>query len=273
VIGVDTVPQGPLVDRALAVLREGPVDAVALCAAAFALPGAPPVVAERLASALLGADPRVQRRADGRWGLVAAAAGSPLVEGCAFAVVDCETTGMRATGDDRVTEVAVVLVQGDRREVVFASLVNPGRPIPPMVAAITGISDALVRGAPSFAEIADPLRAALAGRVFVAHNARFDWGFLGAEFRRHTGFALEGPRLCTVRLARRLLRGVGSCGLDNLSQYLGIANEARHRATGDALATARLLEHLVGLARGAGVRTLDDLTALAEGRRPAAAPA
>ena len=103
-------------------------------------------------------------------------------------------------------EVAVVLVHGERRELLFESLVNPGRPIPSVVTSITGIRDDMVRAAPRFEEVAERVMDALTGRVFVAHNARFDWGFLGAELRRVRNLRLEGPRLCTVRLARRVVK-------------------------------------------------------------------
>ena len=109
------------------------------------LAGAPEAVCERIAIALLGADPRVRQLADGRWGLVAEAQGSPLLDECAFAVVDVETTGMRARDSDRITEIAVVVVHGGRREVVLDSLVNPGRPIPPAICAITNITNDMVR--------------------------------------------------------------------------------------------------------------------------------
>jgi len=224
------------------------------------------VVAERLAVALLGPDPRVCQLADGRWSLVAEARGSPLLEECAFAVVDVETTGSSAGGGDRVTEVAIVVVQGARCEIVFETLVNPGRPIPMPASMVTGITDAMVRAAPSFGEVADGLLAALAGRVFVAHNARFDWTFLTAELKRVRDLALNGPRLCTVRLSRRLLPGLRSCGLDSVTNWFGFENPARHRAGGDALVTAQLLARLLGLAREAGARTLADLAQL-EARR------
>lgn len=244
-------------------MRQGPLDAMTLARDILGLAGAPPAVAERLAVALLGADPRVHQLEDGRWGLVAEALGSPLVEDCAFAVVDVETTGMRPYGPDRVTDVAVVVMQGNRREVVFESLVNPGVPIPPRIAGLTGITDAMVRDAPPFEAVADDVLAALAGRVFVAHNARFDWGFLTAEVRRARALGLSGPRLCTVRLARRLLPQLESRSLDSLSHFFGLENRARHRAAGDALATAELLERLILLARERGARTLADLDALA----------
>lgn len=281
-IGVGAHPATPLGERALARLADrGPQPAASLCRDVLGLPGAPAAVAERLTFALLGADPRVRRLPDGRWSLVPEVQGSPLLEECAFAVVDVETTGMRAAGGDRVTEIAVAVVQGARREVVFETLVNPERPIPPLIAAVTGITDDMVRHAPVFAEVADRLLGALEGRVFVAHNARFDWRFLSAELRRVRDLALDGLRLCTVRLARRLVPGVGSCGLDHLTGYFGLRNAARHRAGGDAAVTAELLSLLLGLARERGVRTLRELTLLEarpcrgsrRSRRAAPAPA
>ncbi len=262
-IGLEAHPATTLAERVLLLLgAEGPKSADALCSGVLGMAGAPAVVAGRLAVALLAADPRVRQLADGRWSLVAEACGSPLIEECAFAVVDVETTGMRAWGGDRITEIAIVVVHGARREIVFQSLVNPERPIPPLVAGLTGISNAMVRGAPRFAELADTVLAALGGRVFVAHNARFDWAFVGAELRRARDLVLDGPRLCTVRLARRLVRGVRSCGLDNLTRHFGFANAARHRAAGDALVTAELLARLLGLARETGARTMQDLSAI-----------
>jgi DNA polymerase-3 subunit epsilon len=266
VTGLSAHPQSTLLDRVLETLRDGPRAAAALCHRVLGLPGAQDAVCERIAIALLAADPRVRQLADGRWGLVPEAQGSPLLDEIAFAVVDVETTGMRAGASDRITEIAVVVVHGGRREVVLDSLVNPGRLIPPAICAITNITNDMVRHAPTFAEVADQVLAALAGRVFVAHNARFDWGFISAEVRRARDLALDGPRLCTVRLARRLVKGIRSCGLDNLTQHFGFANPARHRAAGDALVTADLLQRLLRLAHEEGARTLQDLTAIAARR-------
>ncbi len=264
--GVAAHPTSTLVDRVLHSLRHGPASATLLCHGIVGLPGASTAVCERIAIALLGADPRVRQLPDGRWGLVPEAQGSPLLDDCAFAVVDVETTGVRAWGADRITEIAVAVVHSGRLEVILDTLVNPGRPIPPIITGITGINDEMVRDAPPFSAIADQVVAALAGRVFVAHNARFDWGFVSAELRRTRELVLGGQRLCTVRLARRLVRGVRSCGLDSLQFYFGLENPARHRAAGDALVTAELLARLLRLAREEGARTLQDLTAI-EARR------
>jgi DNA polymerase III subunit epsilon len=262
VIGTSAYPDSTLLERVLAQLRLGPRSPANLCRDVLGLLGAPPAICDRVAIALLGADPRVRLLDDGRWSLVPEAQGSPSLDDCAFAVVDVETTGMRAIGGDRITEIAVAVVHGSRREIVFDSLVNPERPIPRAIRALTNITDEMVRHAPRFADLAERLLATLSGRVFVAHNARFDWNFVSAELHRSRDLTLGGTRLCTVRLARRLVRGVRSCGLDNLCRFFGFHNGARHRAAGDALVTAELLYRLLTLARDEGARTLNDLAAI-----------
>lgn len=255
-----------LLDRALALLQGGPADVEAIAREVLGLPKAPPAVAARLATALLGVDPRVSQLADGRWALVPAASGSPLLDECAFAVVDVETTGMRA-GGDRVIEVGVVVVQGARRERILDRLVHPGCPLPSVIQRVTGITDADLRDAPPFEVVADEVVHALSGRVFVAHNVRFDWTFLGGELRRTHALGLTGPRLCTARLARRLVPEAESCSLDWLSTWFGLENPARHRAAGDAWATAELLLRLLDRARTQGARTLQDLEGMQARRR------
>ena len=260
--GLAAVPDRSLVDRALELLVGGPRSARELAQQILGMPNAPEVIADRLAAALLGSDPRVRKLDDGRWAGVAAATTSPMLDEVAFAVLDVETTGTRPSDDDRVTDIAVVVVQGSRRELVFESLVNPGRPIPYFITTMTGISDETVASAPTFDGIADQLLQVLSGRVFTAHNARFDWGFVDAEVKRTRGLALVGTRMCTVRLARALLPELPSRGLDALQEYFNIPNQARHRARGDALATADLLERLLGMARERNCRTLADVEAL-----------
>ncbi len=266
--GLAAVPDRTLVDRALEFLVGGPRTARELAHTVMGLPNAPDVIADRLATALLGADPRVRKLEDGRWAGVAAAQSSPMLDEVAFAVLDVETTGTRASDGDRVTDVAVVLVQGTRQELVFESLVNPGIVIPPWITSMTGISNEMVQGAPGFEQIADELLNVLSGRVFTAHNARFDWGFIDAEVKRARGLALVGARMCTVKLARALLPELPSRGLDAMQEYFSIPNQARHRARGDALATAELLSRLLEMARERNCRTLADVEAMiAMGRK------
>ena len=247
----------------MALLADGSQTAPVLAREVFGLSNASDTVAGRLASALMGADPRVHQLPDGTWALVPAGAGSPLLEECPFAVVDVETTGGGRPRNDRITEIAVVVVQGERIEVVLDTLVNPEQPIAPMITSITNITNAMVRDAPTFAEIADDVLGALAGRVFVAHNVRFDWSVLSGEVRRARAIDLSGPQICTVRLSRRLVGGLESCSLDNVAHYFGLENPARHRAAGDALVTAQVLHRLLPRARDRDVRTLKELEQLA----------
>ncbi len=214
---------------------------------------------------MLAADPRFTRTPDGRWVLVAAlAASSPALEACRFAVVDVETTGTRARRGDRIIEMAVVTPWGTapgsaEPQVLFHSLVNPGIPVPPFVGSLTGITAAMVQEAPPFDAVVDELLHALRGCVFVAHNARFDWAFVSAEVERARGLLLQGPRVCTMRLARRLLPDLSRRNLDTVSYHFGITIEGRHRAVGDAVAAAKCLDRLVGLAKELGAVTLADL--------------
>ncbi|MGA0919858.1 MAG: PolC-type DNA polymerase III [Gemmatimonadaceae bacterium] len=179
-----------------------------------------------------------------------------------YVVVDVETTGGQPAMGDRVTEVAAVQVEQGRIARLYHSLVNPERPIPPYVARLTGISDAMVREAPTFAEIAGELAAHLAGRIFVAHNARFDLGFLGAEFARVAPTPLDellGGSLCTVRLARRVLGHLPRRNLDAVCHHYGVRIADRHRAAGDAEATAQVLVHLMDDLSRHGIHTWDEL--------------
>ena len=197
-----------------------------------------------------------------------------------FIVVDVETTGISAHGGDRITEVAAVLVHGRQVEDAFHSLVNPQRPIPHYVTHLTGISDAMVRDAPRFREIAGDLAQHFVGRVFVAHNARFDWGSLSAEYGRVANAALDElatAQLCTVRLARRLLSHLPRRNLDAVAWHYGVAIDGRHRAAGDARATAHILLGLLRDAERSGVYSWEALDAMlarrtARARRRTALP-
>jgi DNA polymerase III subunit epsilon len=167
-----------------------------------------------------------------------------------YAVVDVETTGGSFERGHRVTEIAAVRLAGDGTVLgEFRTLVNPDRPIPAFITALTAITWEMVRGAPRFGEIAGDVARVLEGAVFVAHNAPFDWRFVSAELGR-AGTALTGAPPCTVRLARKLVPELRSRSLDSLTCFFDIPVEARHRAWGDAVATAELLRRLL--------RRLDD---------------
>jgi DNA polymerase-3 subunit epsilon len=165
-----------------------------------------------------------------------------------FTVVDTETTGGSSAYGDRLTEVAAVRVRDGRVAGRFSTLVNPRRPIPPEITRLTGITDAMVAGAPGFEAVAAPLLDFIGDSVLVAHNAPFDRAFLDAELARHFGRRLLSPFVCTVQLSRRVVPGLSSYRLDAVASHFGVRIVDRHRALGDAEATTevfcRLLDRL-----------------------------
>lgn len=164
-----------------------------------------------------------------------------------FVVTDTETTGGKA-GEDRLIEVAAVKVHDGVIVDRFAQLINPERSIPWRITEITGISTGMVFGQPVAAEVLPAYLDFLDDGVFVAHNAPFDERFINAELKILGEQGLANPVLCTLRLARRLLAGLRSKGLSSVADFYGIPISGRHRALGDAEATAevllRFLEHL-----------------------------
>ena len=146
--------------------------------------------------------------------------------------LDLETTGM-SPERERITEIGLVVVQDGEVRERWQTLVNPGKPIPPDISWFTGITNEMVRGAPEFEQVADELWARLQGALLVAHNARFDYGFLKAEFARLGRTYITKP-LCTVKLSRALDPEQRSHSLDALIERWDLGREARHRAMGDA---------------------------------------
>jgi DNA polymerase-3 subunit epsilon len=155
----------------------------------------------------------------------------PLASG-PVAFVDVETTGGHPAYH-RVTEVAIVAARDGVLEWRWSQLVNPGVRIPPSIEALTGISNAMVADAPPFERIAGEVLERLGGRLFVAHNARFDYGFLRGELRR-AGHRWQSPLACTVKLSRRLDPALPRHNLDTLIAYHGVECATRHRALPDA---------------------------------------
>jgi len=159
-----------------------------------------------------------------------------------FAFVDLETSGV-SPADDRITEIGIVLVEDGAVTGEWSSLVDPGVPIPPEIQALTGITNEMVRGAPRFVQLLPEVAERLRGRVFVAHNARFDYGFLKAEFRR-AGQRFSADVLCTVRLSRRLFPQYATHRLDALIDRHRLPAADRHRALGDARVIWHFLQTL-----------------------------
>lgn len=187
--------------------------------------------------------------------------GTPLAE-VTFVIVDLETTGGSAA-EHGITEIGAVKVRGGEVLGTFGTLVNPGMSIPPLIAALTGITDALVASAPRIDGVLPAFLEFAGDAVLVAHNAPFDIGFLKAACAAH-GFTWRHPRVVdTARIARTALHRdeVRNCKLATLAAHFRATVQPTHRALDDALATTDVLHALLERVAGLGVQTIDDLTA------------
>ena len=160
-----------------------------------------------------------------------------------YAIIDIETTGGMVKRD-RITEVGIVIHDGEKIVEEYESLVNPGRSIPANITQITGITNEMVEDAPQFHEIAKTIVEMTEGAVFVAHNVRFDYGFIKQAFSE-LGYTFTKRQLCTVRLSRKAFPGLRSYSLGNLIKHFDIHVNARHRALDDAKATTILLDKIL----------------------------
>ena len=266
-----------LTNRAFDYLSAGPADVVDLIGHICSLPGAPRIVAEHMAHAMFAGRPQFVRSADGRWMLADLAATShakrpgrartpygadePLHD-LSYVVVDTETTGGRSWLADRITEIAAVVVRGGEIVEIYETLVNPQRSIPPFITALTNITWDMVKDAPTFDKVAPDVMQVLEGNVFVAHNAGFDWRFLTTELSRATGRQLRGRRLCTVKMARKVLPQLPRRSFDYIARYYGVEIRNRHRAGGDAIATAKCLIRMMSDLADRGCGTWSELQSL-----------
>lgn len=293
--GIQTRPEETLLtEKAARYLANGPADVVDLIGHICNLPGAPRIVAEHMAHAMFSGRPEFVQDPLGRWSFVetpmpATRAGDLVapreqssrrngkrkrapsnvpaqpLSGLTWVVVDVETTG-GPPPHHRITEIAAVIVKDGEIQEVFETLVNPERSIPPFVSRLTNITWQMVKDAPKFEAIVPDLLQKLEGNVFVAHNAQYDWSFLTHEIQRASGARISGNQLCTVRLARRLLPHLPKRSLDYVANYFGIEISGRHRAAGDAIATARCLVKLLDEAANRGCATWEDLDVLLKHR-------
>jgi DNA polymerase-3 subunit epsilon len=289
-----------LTSRAFDYLTAGPADVVDLIGHICSLPGAPRIVAEHMAHALFAGRREFVRGVDGRWmlsgpdpkqdlaGPKAATQWSPdsgvspvpmyttrrghsyspsvadaePLHKMSYVVVDTETTGGRAWNGDRITEIAAVVVRDGEIVELFETLVNPQRSIPYFVTQLTNITWDMVRDKPTFDRVVPDVMRVLEGNVFVAHNMMFDWRFVTSEISRSTGRKLQGRRLCTVKIARKVLPQLSRRSLDHVARYYGVEIHGRHRAGGDALATAKCLIRMLSDLRDGGCDTWGDLDTL-----------
>lgn len=159
-----------------------------------------------------------------------------------FAIIDIETTGGNPK-NGKITEIAIFIIENNEIIDSYVTLVNPGVPIPYFIVNLTGINDQMVASAPSFPEIAKKILEITENCIFVAHNVGFDYSMVRAEYKS-LGYVYTRPTLCTVKLSRLILPGHESYSLGKLAKDLNIQVNGRHRAGGDALATAEIFKLL-----------------------------
>lgn len=246
-----------LVERVQKRLRSGDLHTLELARDVLGLSGNPGA-ASAAVYALLANDARFEVDAGGVWTLSPEQGGAALHD-VSYAVVDVETTGGGVHRGHRITEIAIVTVEGGRIVDDWTTLVNPGRSIQPMVTTITGITEAMVASAPFFEHIAPEVSSRLRDRVFVAHNVGFDRAFVKHELVEAEGEAPEFDALCTIQLSRLLVPRLRRRNLDALSRHYDVKIEGRHRAWGDARATAWILLRLLEEAEMQGIRDLATL--------------
>ncbi len=174
-----------------------------------------------------------------------------------YIVVDFETTGSLAF-IDRIIEVGAVVFTKGKIIDYFSSLIHPGKSIPPFITFLTGITPEMIKSAPPAEVVIPKLMDLIGDKIFVAHNARFDLTFLNYELERLGRPQYQGDVLCTLNMARRLLK-LPRRGLDSLAEYFGIEITHRHRAMYDAEATARILGKMLKILDSEGVITWEDL--------------
>ena len=171
-----------------------------------------------------------------------------------YAVVDIETTGgSYKTG--KITEIAILQFNGYEVTDKFVTLINPQIPIPWFVKNLTGIDDKMVAKAPLFAEVASKIAEYTENRIFVAHNIGFDYNFVKQEFQ-YLGHEFDRKKICTVKLSRKIVPDLPSYSLGKLCQSLEIDVFDRHRAEGDAQATALLMRKLLQLSKKNQIKIL-----------------
>jgi DNA polymerase III epsilon subunit family exonuclease len=245
--------------------RHGPVPAMDAAQALYALRHVPVGLARSLLADVVDGDVRLAWRG-ASVGLADAPGTTLALEDATYVVFDLETTGL-SPGSSAICEIGAVRVRGLELEGRFETLVNPRRPLPAPIAALTGIDPRALHGAPPV-DLAVRRFLEFAGdAVLVAHNARFDLGFLDREVERLTGRRVAAPVVDTVWLARRLLEGrLKRVGLASLAYFFGTSAQPCHRALADSEATAEILLALIGLAQERGAETVAQLVELSAPR-------
>jgi len=216
---------------------------------------AEPSLARLLVSDLVGRDPRLTLNED-TVEFIASNHEKIELGSSGFVVFDLETTGAKAP-PCRITEIGAYRVKGGVLVDEFHTLLDPEMKIPPFIVSLTGISDEMVKGAPKFCDVASDFLDFIGDSVLVAHNARFDLGFLNHEIGRvYEDYRVANPSLCTVQLSRKLLPHIENHKLKTVANYYSIDLVNHHRASDDAHATAKIFVNLLSDLHTLGIRDL-----------------
>ncbi|MCE5254432.1 MAG: hypothetical protein LLG45_09570 [Actinomycetia bacterium] len=243
-------------------VRGEPLDAVEAARMLVACPDAPADLCREILAALVRNDGRFiwDGAEDSPLSLCHWELPDPDLADVPFISLDLETTGARA-GTSKITEIGAVRIEGFQVVDHFATLVNPLRPIPPMITRLTGISQEMVAGAPRIENVIPDLVRFLDGAVVVAHNAAFDVGFLNYELGRLKGCRLGDGAIDTLPLARALAPGLPNYRLHTVAEALGAPVVPCHRALADAQAAAYIFLNLAGRLQDQGITRLGELRA------------
>ena len=175
-----------------------------------------------------------------------------------YTVLDLETTGL-SKYHDKIIEIAAVRYKDGKKYAEFHTFVNPNRRIPSFITSLTGINNQMVEDAPTINKVLPELKQFLENSTLVAHNATFDHGFLSHNFEKYLDHSLTNCKLCTRKLANRLLPDLPSKRLSSLCNYFNIVNEQEHRAMGDTMATTTLFSNFLELLEKNNFKTMEDV--------------
>ncbi len=184
-----------------------------------------------------------------------------------FTIVDIETTGLSAYYH-KITEIAALRYKNGRVVKGFSTLVNPEVKIPRFITRLTGIDNEMVDGEPTIDKVIPKFHSFLGNSAFVAHFATFDYKFLDHAIKTNIGVNLENHKICTCRLARRLLPQLPRKNLASLCEHFGIKNVAEHRAKGDAMATMKIFDNFLSMMKEKEVHNIKDILKFQESRIP-----
>ena len=252
------VPDSADAEETIALLRlsGGRASLEHVAGAVFNVADADPATARALFDEFLKDDWRIALNAAGEVEMICADSECLALDAADFVVLDVETTGSGPKAG-RVMEIGAYRVSRGRIVADFQTLVNPLEPIPDFVSGLTGITEKMVADSPRFEEIACEMLGFIGESVLVAHNSDFDVRFLNGEIARlYPRRKMFNASLCTLRLSRRLLPGLLNYRLHTVAEHCRVPIRNRHRAAGDAEATAHIFIHLLELMRAGGVNDL-----------------